>query len=383
MNRLYLSLILILGLLLGGVFKPVSGAEYLTDNLDFLSASELNRFFNMTLAGNAWGATDGLSASVTGGVLTVQSTGTVDGFLVYSDPVDGKAAIKLSGEGYIGIFTAVSINSSSAPIGYILDVNPTNVVLYAVNGTKTLVTSLNIAANDIIIDYQNGFITITVESVDLYQTYMGIPHIALGVEAGGTTGYDLLSVYSVTYLQGVAAKSLGRATLTSTNRVAEFTLDSDLPAGSKIFVRVVASDDPYLRYFIVSSSLPSQTFWKNSADKQNAMKFGTLYAGQEISIDLPESLSSGQKIYVGISVGSTYKWTVELLVESKQNNQNNDQQNNQGNNQGTQTQGQPDNNEESGLSDIFRDKYVKYALIGLGVIVVVVAVVAIFTRGGK
>lgn len=389
--RLAIPLIIILTLLTAPLGLSIGVQEYLASNYDFLSSSELQYFRNVTIAGTPWSNLDGLSASISNGILTLQSTGTVDGFLVYDEAIHGRVVIRLSGDAYVGILSSIALNQSSVE-GYVVDVANSLVSLYAINGTsKTLVNTFTIPnADEIVVAADGaGVIQINVGTIKIYETYIGIAQVALGVKAGGTSSYDMMTVYDVSYLQGATTKSLGRATITSSDRIAEFTLSEDIQRGSKIYLRVIDTSDVYPRYYIVSDQLPSQTFWKNSDDRQNAIKFGIISPSQrELVINLNDDLRAGSKIYVGISTFANFQWEIELLVDAEtsppppdsEDGSSNGDQNNFGSGD---DRGEAGRDNTSDSDEWFSDRNTKYILAGLGALVVVFAIAMIATRGGR
>ena len=389
--RLAIPTLFILALLTAPLGISAGVQEYLASNYDFLSSSELQYFRNITIAGTPWSNLDGLSATVSNGILTIQSTGSVDGFLVYDEAINGRVVVRLSGDGYVGVLASIALNQSSVE-GYVVDVVASLVSLYAINGSsKVLVNTFTIPNADeiTVLADGTGVIHIQVETIKIYEAYIGIAQLGLGVKAGGTSSYDMLTVYDVSYLQGTTTKSLGRATITSSDRIAEFTLNEDIQRGSKIYIRVIDTSDVYPRYYIISDQLPSQTFWKNSADRQNAIKFGIITPSQrEVVVTVNDDLRAGSKIYVGISTFANFQWEIELLVDAEAPPPSDGGGDNSGGN-GDQNSGSGDDNvvrdnaSDEASDEWFSDKNTKYILAGLGALVVVFAIAMIATRGGR
>ncbi len=375
-------------LLLFGLFSYVDAfvVQYQTlASFDFLSASEVSQFQNTTLAGeiwNSWNTTQygQVSYSVANGKLNITSTsgslGAKEGILLYPTTWKGYVEVTLS-QGVIGIFHPA--NSSDILTGYEVVKTASGVTVYQVNGSsKTSLASLTTTQNVIVVTVDGSFKVNLGDGTGVYSGgVIEAAVLGLGTEAGSSASFDKVVLYGE-MLAGTNEIDLGTQTVTAAARVAAFNYDASGYSnvkGATLIVTLSSADDPYLRYYIIATSNPGNTFWQNPPAN---LKFGTIRGKATVKVDILQLISSAPTgtFYIGVSTFGTSSWTISakivLDVDQPQDQQDS------GGNQGTTTE---QNTNQSLFSNLSENT--KYLLLGLGIIFVMLVMMTFFQGGRK
>ncbi len=373
--------ILVLATILAALLVPASAAvvQYrVLASYDFLNADEVSGFENLTLAGNAWNSSL-TSYTITNGVLNITNKDTSDAMLVLGKPLNGYAEVKFGGVGEV-----IVLMGNNTSTGFIVERTSSGIVVYMLNNTeKTTLASVSTSLDTVIITLMNGKFSVYLsDGTGVYEAPVDIisARIALAAPASDgtttTTGvFDKIALYGFS-LAGETEIDLGSKTVTATARIAKFDYDLSKYTNirsAKLLITFATSDDGYVRKYIVATSDPGND-WANwpALGDTGVLDSGTVwfYGTREIDVtDLVKNNPSGS-IYVGVSVGGTYSWTITAKLVIDADDTNNDD------NDGTTTE-IPDG-DTSGSSNILQNKYL---LAGVGIIVLIVIIAAL--AGGK
>ncbi len=356
-------------------------------SFDFLSADEVAKFSNITLAGQAWNTTL-TSYSVSNGVLNITNNDNEDVFLAYPVVLDGYAEVKFAGNGAIGVFDPIAYNQSRL-LGYELVKTSTGITVYMVNGTssKTAVASLSTTADTVVVTVMDGKIGFGLEDgTSIYQG-SGSGIIALGAVANSTASFDKVTLYAK-YLAGTYEVDLGSKTIALHQHVVVFDYDvskyTDIKSAKLVVQFKPATHDPWARWVIIlfddgnghyytpfENTITNAHRWPSPIPSSYSDKYTDVtYEGDgPRSYDVTQWIQQHPKgkIYVGVQT-SYAAWTasVKLVLDADK--------------QDTTTEVTTTSHSLSihGLSGNAE----KYALIGLGAIALLL-LMFVLASGGK
>ena len=376
-SRLVLGLVLALAIAVAPFVASAATTTYQTlASFDFLSSDEVSNFENMTLAGGVWNTTL-TSYTVSGGKLNISNTDTSDALLIYPRTLNGYAEITLD-QGAIGVFTNYN-GTSTILTGYEIVKDSSGITVYEVNGTsKTAVASLTTTANTIIVTVMNGKFRVDLpDGTGIYEAPLDEAVLALGAPASDGSNptygvFDKVVLYG-TYLSGQYEVDLGTKTVYAGDRVAEFSYDvsayKDIQS-AKLVVTMSTDSDPYLRYFIISTSDPGQNFW--NPWPSSYLEKGTVAGGLTATVDVTNIIKSSPTgtFYVGISTFDSTGWKVsaKLVLDASAPS--------------TSTDNTVETTTSKSLKEYFTGDNAKYLALGVGVIVLI-ALVAALAGGGR
>lgn len=382
-KMLVVALTLVLAMALVAPAVNVNASDDVTvgyvtlSSFDFLSASELSNFANISLDGetwNTWNTTEygTLSATVSNGVLNITSTagtvGSKEGFLVLPQALNGYVDVKLS-SGVIGLFTNYNTSSTAPLEGYEIVKTSTGLTVYLVNGTsKTALSSLSTSADEVLVQALNGdFVVKLPDGTTVYTgTISSSPVVALGTLAGETATFDKVALYGI-YLSGDTSVSLGTKTITPSAQVVSFTYDVSKynPKTIKAQVNFNKKDDNYARYYAICTKDFSSVsaWWKADLSSYGLLKKGIVFGPTAVSVNLNEPKGT---LYVGVST-FTGSWTVTIYIVL-------------GGVSGNPSSGSDTDTEttttSAGSSFSLNSKWVKYAAIGGFVLIILIVILA-------
>ncbi|MCD6300898.1 MAG: hypothetical protein J7L82_02385 [Staphylothermus sp.] len=248
-----LALILLSPIAIIPATAQVSTQYMVLASFDFLSADELAKFSNITLAGQVWNTTL-TSYQVTNGVLNITNNDANDAFLAYPVVLDGYAEVKFAGDGAVGVFDPIAYNESKL-LGYELVRTSTGITVYMVNGTeKTAVTSLSTSADTVLVTVVDGNIRFDLpDGTGIYQA-AGSGIIALGAPAGSNGVFDKVTLYAK-YLAGTQEVDLGSKTILAHKHVVVFEYDvsqyTNIRSAKLVINAYPAHSDPWARWVII------------------------------------------------------------------------------------------------------------------------------------
>ena len=128
--------------------------------------------------------------------------------------------------------------------------------------------------------------------------------------------------------------------------------------------------DPYLRYFIISTSDPGQNFWNSWPSSY--LEKGTVAGGLTATVDVTNIIKSSPTgtFYVGISTFDSTGWkvTAKLVLDASAPS--------------TSTDNTVETTTSKSLKEYFTGDNAKYLALGVGVIALI-ALVAALAGGGR
>jgi len=356
---------------------------------DFLSASELHNFMNITLDGKIWNVTL-TKYSVSNGILNITNKDDMDALLVMPRSIDGYAEVKFAGDGGVMVVNPLSINGSSTHVmGYEIIRKGTSYTVYFVNGTnKDVLASTSSSSDTVVVTVMDGKIRFGLQDGSGIYEANGFGLIALAAPPDSSACFDRVALYGK-YLASQNEVDLGSATIEKGKHIAIFKYDLSgykSIKSAKLVVEMTGENDPYARWVLVLinghglgtiSTITNAFRWPNPVpdDLKDKYDYIVVYRGT-ISFDVTSYVSSQKtgEIIVGVQT-SLVPWNVhvKLVIDGESGNGGSSSSTSAGSaSSGTATK-------SIALSD---NRFI-YLAAGAGILILFIVIVAAFAKGGR